>query len=380
MAERVVVGMSGGVDSSVAAALLVEQGHDVVGVTLRVWPWHEPEEAARKFGSCCSPETVADARAVARRLGIPYYLLNTEREFARAVIEPFARAYGRARTPVPCVACNRDVKFGSLLQRALAWDAAAVATGHYARITRDPSGRFLLWRGRDGRKDQSDFLWPLTQAQLAAARFPVGDLTKAAVREKARALGLETAEKPESQEICFIPDDDYRGFLRRRVPEAFAPGPIVDGRGTVLGQHAGLASYTVGQRRGLGLSSTRPLYVTALDPDRNALVVGEAAAAETDTLVAEQANFISIVALTGPLEVAAKIRHSHAPAPAIIEPVGEPAGLVTDGDSDEGAAASTRVRVRFARPQWAPAPGQSVVFYQDELVVGGGVIARPQEA
>ena len=380
MAERVVVGMSGGVDSSVAAALLVERGHDVVGVTLRVWPWHEPEEAARKFGSCCSPETVADARAVARRLGIPYYLLNTEREFARAVIEPFARAYGRARTPVPCVACNRDVKFGSLLQRALAWDAAAVATGHYARITRDPSGRFLLWRGRDGRKDQSDFLWPLTQAQLAAARFPVGDLTKAAVRQKARALGLETAEKPESQEICFIPDDDYRGFLRRRVPEAFAPGPIVDGRGTVLGQHAGLASYTVGQRRGLGLSSTRPLYVTALDPDRNALVVGEAAAAETDTLVAEQANFISIVALTGPLEVAAKIRHSHAPAPAVIEPVGESAGPVTDGDPGEGAAASCRVRVRFARPQWAPAPGQSVVFYQDELVVGGGVIARSQEA
>jgi tRNA-uridine 2-sulfurtransferase len=380
MAERVVVGMSGGVDSSVAAALLVEQGHDVVGVTLRVWPWHEPEEAARKFGSCCSPETVADARAVARRLGIPYYLLNTEREFARAVIEPFARAYGRARTPVPCVACNRDVKFGSLLQRALAWDAAAVATGHYARITRDPSGRFLLWRGRDGRKDQSDFLWPLTQAQLAAARFPVGDLTKDAVRQKARALGLETAEKPESQEICFIPDDDYRGFLRRRVPEAFAPGPIVDGRGTVLGQHAGLASYTVGQRRGLGLSSRRPLYVTALDPDRNALVVGEAAAAETDTLVAEQANFVSIVALTGPLEVTAKIRHSHAPAPAVIEPVGAPAGPVIDRDPGEGAAPPCRVRVRFARPQWAPAPGQSVVFYQDELVVGGGVIARSQEA
>ena len=380
MSERIVVGMSGGVDSSVAAALLVEQGHDVVGVTLRVWPWHEPEEAARKFGSCCSPETVADARAVARRLGIPYYLLNTEREFARAVIEPFARAYGRARTPVPCVACNRDVKFGSLLQRALAWDAAAVATGHYARITRDPSGRFLLWRGRDGRKDQSDFLWPLTQAQLAAARFPVGELTKDAVREKARALGLETAEKPESQEICFIPDDDYRGFLRRRAPEAFAPGPIVDGRGTVLGQHAGLASYTVGQRRGLGLSSRRPLYVTALDPDRNALVVGEAAAAETDTLVAEQANFISIVALTGPLEVTAKIRHSHAPAPAVIEPVGDPVGPVTDRDPGEGVAASCRVRVRFARPQWAPAPGQSVVFYQGDLVVGGGVIARPQDA
>jgi tRNA-specific 2-thiouridylase len=385
MTERIVVGMSGGVDSSVAAALLVEQGHDVVGVTLRVWPWHEPEEAARKFGSCCSPETVADARAIARRLGIPYYLLNTEREFARAVIEPFARAYTQARTPVPCVACNRDVKFGSLLQRARAWDAAAVATGHYARITRDSgSGRFLLWRGRDERKDQSDFLWPLTQAQLAAARFPVGDLTKDAVREKARVLGLETADKPESQEICFIPDDDYRGFLRRRVPEAFAPGPILDERGTVLGQHVGLASYTLGQRRGLGLAWRRPLYVTALDPDRNAVVVGEAAAAETDTLVAEHANFISIAALSGPLAVTAKIRHSHTPAPAIIEPQGEPpeepADHAAGDDPGQGASAPCRVRVRFARPQWAPAPGQSVVFYQGDLVVGGGVIARPQDA
>jgi len=362
MRERLVVGMSGGVDSSVAAALLVEQGVEVIGITLRVWPWREPEESTRKFGCCCSPETVADARAVARRLGIPYYLLNTEREFERAVIEPFARAYAEARTPVPCVACNRDVKFGSLLQRARAWDATAVATGHYARITREPAtGRFLLWRGRDARKDQSDFLWPLDQAQLAAARFPVGDLTKEAVREKARQLGLETADKPESQEICFIPDDDYRGFLRRRVPEAFGPGPIVDGSGTVLGRHEGLVNYTVGQRRGLGLSSRRPLYVTALDPGRNTLVVGEAAAVEVDRLRAEQVNLIAIPGLTGPLAVAAKIRHSHEPAPAIIEPDGEGAVLV-----------------RFERAQWAPAPGQSVVFYQEDLVVGGGVIGRPE--
>lgn len=373
MAKRIVVGMSGGVDSSVAAALLVEQGHDVIGVTLRVWPWHEPDEASRKFGSCCSPETVADARAVARRLGIPYYLLNSEREFARAVIEPFARAYAEARTPVPCVACNRDVKFGSLLQRARAWDAAAVATGHYARITRDAaSGRFLLWRGRDARKDQSDFLWPLTQDQLAAARFPVGHLTKEAVREKARALGLETADKPESQEICFIPDNDYRSFLRQRVPEAFEPGPILDGQGAVLGRHTGLAAYTVGQRRGLGLASRRPLYVTALDRDRNALLVGDSAAAQTDTLYAEQTNFISIPTLTGPLAVTAKIRHSHTPAPAVIEPAG--------GTGGQGAGGPARVRIRFEQAQWAPAPGQSVVFYHGDLVVGGGVIARPQEA
>jgi tRNA-specific 2-thiouridylase len=363
MSERIVVGMSGGVDSSVAAALLVEQGVEVIGVTLRVWPWREPEEATRKFGSCCSPESVADARAVARRLGIPYYLLNSEREFERAVIEPFARAYAAARTPVPCVACNRDVKFGSLVQRARAWDAAGVATGHYARITREPAtGRFLLWRGRDGRKDQSDFLWPLTQAQLAAARFPLGALTKEEVREKARAFGLVTADKPESQEICFIPDDDYRGFLRRRIPDAFGPGPIVDGQGTVLGRHEGLANYTVGQRRGLGLPSRRPLYVTALDPARNAVVVGDACELEVEGIRAEQVNLIAIAGLTGPLAVSAKIRHSHEPAPATIEPL-------PDGG----------VRVRFERPQRGPAPGQSVVFYQGDLVIGGGVIARPED-
>jgi tRNA-specific 2-thiouridylase len=362
MAERIVVGMSGGVDSSVAAALLVEQGFDVIGITLRVWPWREPEEATRKFGSCCSPESVGDARAVARRLGIPYYLLNSEREFERAVIEPFARAYAEGRTPVPCVACNREVKFGSLLQRARAWDAAAVATGHYARITRDDdSQRVLLWRGRDARKDQSDFLWPLTQPQLEAARFPVGHLTKDAVRDRARALGLVTADKPESQEICFIPDDDYRGFLRRRMPDAFGPGPIVDGKGTVLGRHAGLVNYTVGQRRGLGLAAGRPLYVTTLDPSRNAVVVGGADEVEVDVILAEQPNFISIPALQGRLAVEAKIRHTHEPAAATIEPTED--GLV---------------RVRFERAQRAPAPGQSVVFYRGDLVVGGGVIARAE--
>jgi tRNA-specific 2-thiouridylase len=362
MTERIVVGMSGGVDSSVAAALLVEQGFDVIGITLRVWPWREPEEATRKFGSCCSPESVDDARAVARRLGIPYYLLNSEAEFERAVIEPFARAYAAGRTPVPCVACNRDVKFGSLVQRARAWDAVAVATGHYARVTRDrATGRFLLWRGRDARKDQSDFLWPLTQAQLGAARFPVGDLGKDAVREKARALGLVTADKPESQEICFIPDDDYRGFLRRRIPEAFGPGPIVDGQGTLLGHHEGLVNYTVGQRRGLGLSSARRLYVTALDPSRNAVVVGDADQVDVERIRAEQVNFIAIAALPGPLAVTAKIRHSQEPGAATIEPL-EPGAVL----------------VRFERPQRAPAPGQSVVFYQGDLVVGGGVIARPE--
>ena len=364
MTERIVVGLSGGVDSSVAAAVLVEQGFDVVGVTLRVWPWQPSPDAAQRFGSCCSPATVDDARQVARRLGIPYYLLNSEAEFDRTVIGDFAREYEAGRTPVPCTVCNREVKFGSLLARARAWDAAAVATGHYARITRDQAtGRQLLWRGVDTQKDQSDFLWPLSQSQLAAARFPVGGLTKAEVRARARALGLVTADKPESQEICFIPDDDYRGFLRRRIPRAFRPGPIVDGGGRVLGQHEGLAAFTVGQRRGLGLATGRTLYVTALDPARNEVVVGEAREVEVDTLVAEQVNWIAIDGLEGPLEVTAQIRHRHTPAPATIRPRGQ------------------EVEVRFETPQWAPAPGQSIVFYQGDLVVGGGVIAaRRREA
>jgi tRNA-specific 2-thiouridylase len=358
MSERVMVGLSGGVDSSVAAALLVEQGFDVVGVTLRVWPWHEAEDPSKRFGSCCSPATVDDARQVARRLGIPYYLLNSAEEFERTVIDDFAREYAAGRTPVPCTVCNRDVKFGSLLARARAWEASAVATGHYARITRDPAtGRFLLWRGADPQKDQSDFLWPLTQSQLAAARFPVGALTKTEVREHARALGLVTAEKPESQEICFIPDNDYRGFLRGRIPEAFAPGPIVDGDGRVLGEHAGLAAYTVGQRRGLGLSTGRTLYVTKLDPDRNAVVVGGAHEVEIDRLVAQQVNWIGIDDLTGPRRVLAQIRHRHEPALATINRRGQ------------------GVEVMFDTPQWAPAPGQSVVFYEGNLVIGGGVIA-----
>ncbi len=369
MAERVVVGMSGGVDSSVAAALLVEQGYEVVGVTLRVWPWREPDDGVKRFGSCCSPETVDDARQVARRLGIPYYLLNSEREFDRTVVENFAREYAAGRTPVPCVVCNQEVKFGSLLRRARAWDAAAVATGHYARITRDGrSGRFLLWRGRDLRKDQSDFLWPLTQTQLEAARFPVGELTKDAVRDKARALGLGIADKPESQEICFIPDDDYRGFLRRRVAHAFRPGPILDTAGVLLGMHEGIANYTVGQRRGLGLARDRALYVTALDPERNAVVVGNAGEVEVERFLAERVNLISQAALPERLAVTAKIRHGHRPTPATIRDVG----------SDERGQGL--VEVRFETAQRGVAPGQSVVFYQGDLVVGGGVIThrRPE--
>jgi len=360
MRERIVVGMSGGVDSSLAAALLVGAGADAVGVTMRVTPWRAPEDAVRRFGACCGGDDAEDARRVARRLGIPHYVLGMEREFEREVIAPFAAAYRAGRTPVPCLQCNSALKFGTLLARARAWDAAAVATGHYARVTRDAaSGRWLLWRARDRRKDQSDFLWPLTQSQLAAARFPVGELSKDEVRERARTLGLPTADKPESQEICFVPGGDYREVLRARAPATFAPGPIVDRAGRVLGAHGGVAAYTIGQRRGLGLGAREALYVLDLDAAANRVVVGRAAELERDRLEAERVNFIAGPPPPAPLRVEARIRHAHAPAPATLRATGE-----------------GRVEVRFDEPQRAITPGQSVVFYQGDLVVGGGVIAR----
>jgi tRNA-uridine 2-sulfurtransferase len=360
MAERIVVAMSGGVDSSVAAALLVEQGYDVVGITLRVWPWQEPGGAAERFGSCCGTGATEDARRVARTLGIPHYVLDSEAEFSRAVIDRFVGEYHRGRTPVPCLACNSELKFGSLLQRAAAWDAAAVATGHYARVSHDAAaGRFLLWRGREARKDQTDFLWPLRQAQLAGARFPVGGLTKDEVRAHARRLGLVTADKPESQEICFIPDDDYRGFLRRRDPAAFRAGAIMDQDGAVVGAHRGLADYTVGQRKGLGLASGRRLYVLDLDPQANTVTVGPAEGLARTRLVAESVNFIACEPPAEPMAVEAKIRHSHAAAPATVR-----------------ALAEGRAEVVFEAPQRAVTPGQSVVWYRGELVIGGGIIGR----
>ena len=357
---RIVVGMSGGVDSSVAAALLVERGFDVIGVTMRVWPWKESTDPTQRFGSCCGTEAVEDARRVARDLRIPYYVLNMESEFDRAVVGPFADAYRRGRTPVPCLACNVDLKFGSLLARARAWDAAGVATGHYARVTRDETtGRWLLRRARDTRKDQSDFLWPLEQAQLAAAYFPVGDLDKEEVRAHARRLGLVTADKPESQEICFVPDDDYRGFLRRRDPDMFQPGLIVDREGRTLGTHSGVAGFTVGQRRRLGVGRGTALYVTEIDAAANRLVVGPDVDLERDRLSATDVNFIACDPPRSPMRVQARIRHSHQPAAATV--------VATDEQEAE---------VVFDQPQRAITPGQSVVWYRDDLVIGGGVIRR----
>ncbi len=361
MTERVVVAMSGGVDSSVAAALLVEQGYEVVGVTLRLTRWDGGEEPA-KFGGCCSADTAGDARAVARTLGIPHYVVDAQAEFRRAVVDPFITGYSSGRTPVPCLACNGELKFGSLLARARAWDATAVATGHYARVTYDhDTGRSRLWKGVDARKDQSDFLWSLDQAQLAGARFPVGHLTKADVRAHARRLGLATADKPESQDLCFIPDGDYRGFLRREGSAIFAEGPIVDTAGALLGRHRGTANYTVGQRKGLGLTSPRPLYVVDVDARRNVVTVGEARDLDGTRLVAHDVNFIACDPPATPMPVEAKIRHRHDAVPATVRAL-------------DGRAAE----VVFESPQRAVTPGQSVVFYQGDCVVGGGVISRGQ--
>ena len=355
----VVVGMSGGVDSSVAAVLLLEAGHSVIGVTLRTAPWQEPREESGRFGACCSATTAGGARSVARQLGNPYYLLNHEREFADRVIADFEAEYRRGRTPSPCVVCNREVKFGTLLQRALAWEAEAVATGHYARVGPDrTTGRLLLREARDRAKDQSYFLWPLTQGQLARARFPLGDLTKGEVRAKARALGLATAEAPESQELCFV-DGDYRAFLRARVPAAFRPGPIVDEAGRALGVHDGLGAYTVGQRKGLGLGGPAPSYVLRLDPDRNAVVVGPVEALAAREVEVEAVNLIAVEALAAPLDVEVRVRH-RAPRVAARLRCREPG----------------RALVELAEPQRAVTPGQSIVFYQGDVVVGGGVIAR----
>lgn len=360
MKERIVVAMSGGVDSSVAAALLVEQGYDVVGVTLRVWSARAADDGAERFGACCGTTATDDARAVARALSIPHYVLDSAAEFRRAVIDRFAAEYRDGRTPVPCLACNTELKFGSLLRRAAAWDAAAVATGHYARVEHDArSGRWLLRRALDARKDQTDFLWPLTQAQLAGARFPVGGLLKDEVRAHARRFGLVTADKPESQEICFVPGGDYRAFLRARDPGGFAQGPIVDRAGRKLGTHAGLPAYTVGQRKGLGVTTGRRLYVLDVDPAGNTVTVGEVEELERRTLTAVATNFIACDPPAAPLVVDAKIRHGHVPAPARVRALG-------DG----------RAEVVFETAQRAVAPGQSVVFYGGDVVIGGGVIAR----
>ena len=358
----VVVAMSGGVDSAVAAALLARQGVPVVGITLRIWPSLRPTEPERRFDSCCSPQAVEDARGIAETLGIPYYVLNYEAEFDREVIRYFTQAYLNGETPNPCVACNSRLKFGSLFTRAKGWGATRVATGHYARLEyHAATSRYRLRRAMDPRKDQSYFLYDLTQEQLAAALFPVGHLSKEETRRVAAQLNLAVAEKPDSQEICFVAGD-YRTYLRERVGAAILPGTIRDTAGTVRGKHQGLAFYTVGQRRGLGIGNPEPLYVVDLDPVRNEVTVGEDRDLWTHEVEVARVNLIAVDRLDGPQQVLAKIRYAQPAAPATAIPL-------TEG----------RLRLWFEEPQRAVAPGQAAVMYDPhdpDLVMGGGTILR----
>jgi tRNA-specific 2-thiouridylase len=346
--------MSGGVDSSVAAALLVEQGHDVIGVSMQLY---DQTEGQTSFGTCCTIDDLYDARRVASALGIPHYIVNFENRFDEQVVSNFIREYTAGRTPIPCAHCNADLKFSTLLERSLGFGAEGLATGHYARIERATDGTFVLRRGADSAKDQTYFLFSLTQEQLARARFPVGDLDKSVVRDHARRLELRVASKPDSQEICFIPDGDYAAFVERSAPELTRAGTLVDRSGEVVGSHAGIHRFTIGQRKGLGLSTSEPLYVLAIRPETAEVVVGPRDALGRTTLAASQVNWVSGRPATDWTSVTAQIRHRHVAAPARVR-----------------ANDAEKAELVFDEPQSAITPGQAVVFYDGDVVVGGGWI------
>ena len=351
--QRVIVAMSGGVDSSVAAGLLLRQGYEVIGVTMRLWTQDDPA-APMHHRRCCSVEDTDDARAAADALGIPHYVLNLEREFARDVVDYFVDEYRRGRTPNPCLACNQHVKFRSLLERASALGAHYLATGHYARIDRR-NGRHRLLRAVDGRKDQSYVLYTLGQRELSLLLLPVGHLRKERVRELAAEMGLPVADKPDSVDICFITNNDYRTFIAGRVPQA--EGDLVDADGRVVGRHRGIAGFTVGQRRGLGVALGEPRFVTAVDSVRNVVTIGQEEDLLTTTLVAEDVRWVAGTPPSAELEAQVKIRYRTRASPALVRAVGATAC------------------VQFERPQRAVTPGQAAVFYRGDEVLGGGIIA-----
>jgi tRNA-specific 2-thiouridylase len=351
---RIVVAMSGGVDSSVAAALLAEQGHDVIGVSMQLY---DQTEGQASFGTCCTIDDLYDARRVATAIGIPHYIVNFESRFDEQVVSNFVREYGLGRTPIPCAHCNADLKFSTLLERAIGFGADALATGHYARAEVAPDGSYRLRRGADHAKDQTYFLFSLTQDQLSRASFPVGHLDKNEVREHAQRLQLRVASKPDSQEICFVPDGDYAGFIERTAPALRRTGTLINQRGDVLGSHEGVHRFTIGQRKGLGLSAREPLYVLAIRPESAEVVVGPRSALAETKLTASQVNWISGKPLTEWQAVTAQIRHRHHPAAARVRSVAE-----------------EQAELEFDEPQTAITPGQAVVFYDDDVVLGGGWI------
>ena len=355
---KIVVAMSGGVDSSVAAAVLKQEGYQVIGVTMQIWPLERQTDEVDRFSGCCGLTAVEDAKRVAYKLGIPHYVMNLRDIFSQKVIANFCQEYSLGRTPNPCIQCNQYIKFGALLDRARNLGATLLATGHHARVEKDKvTDRYLLKKGIDQHKDQSYVLYSLTQEQLRHIRLPIGDFTKKKVREIARELGLPVAAKSESQEICFIPNDDYPKFLREYIPEAVTPGPIVDEQGKILGTHQGILFYTIGQRKGLGISAKEPLYVIAIEPEKNAIVVGNKQKVYRGELTASKLNWITMPELKQTIVAKAKIRYLHQEAEASV--------TLLDDD---------RAHVKFKKPQMAITPGQAIVFYDGDVVIGGGTI------